>query len=174
MGSAFKKRLKTQPTIEDIIRATNELMTDGHRGIAVLGAALLEDLLRVGILYNMRTLSTAEQDKLFSGYGPLSSFSTKIQIAYAIGLIGPNVTHDLETIREIRNGFAHTALQVDFGSPEVIALCNGLHCRHLIHKQKHGDAKTLFAAAVRLLMIHLISKFPEHDGSIPKDICGLD
>jgi hypothetical protein len=173
MGSALKKRLKDRPTTEDITRATEELMTDGHRGTAVLSCALLDDLIKFGILCNMVTLTPTEHDELFVGYKPLASFSAKIQLAYAIGLIGKKVRHDLNSIREIRNAIAHTALQIDFSSPEIKSLCHGFHCKPLIDKREQKNTKTLFVCATRIMMIHLISKWSPDKSFIPKEIMEL-
>ena len=45
--------------------------------------------------------------QLFDGTGALATFSAKIDIAYAFGLIGTQERADLHIIRKIRNDFAH-------------------------------------------------------------------
>lgn len=44
---------------------------------------------------------------LFGGARPLSSFSTKINVAHALGLIDGNLHRKLDILRRIRNEFAH-------------------------------------------------------------------
>jgi DNA-binding MltR family transcriptional regulator len=178
MTSALKKLLKEKPTKDDISRCVNELTTDGTRGTAVLAAALLEDLLRLCILTKMVELSKDEHDRLFIGAGPLSSFSTKTQFAYALGTIGPRVRHDLDSIREIRNALAHTNLKIDFDTPEVAALCAGLHCLAAIEDPADVSiaqtAKGRFIQATKALMIHIISKWtPANVDVIPQKLRDL-
>lgn len=51
--------------------------------------------------------------------GPLSSFGTKIRIAYALGIYGEITLTDLLTIGQIRNVFAHAPRVVTFAMPEI-------------------------------------------------------
>lgn len=56
----------------------------------------------------MRALSNNMAERIFDGYGPLSTFSAKIDVAFALDLIDADVHRDLRTIKDIRNCFAHT------------------------------------------------------------------
>jgi hypothetical protein len=179
MTSSLKKLLKKRPSGEDIVRCVKELSTDGERGAAVLSSALLEDLTRLAIVTKMVDLTPEEHDRLFVGAGPLSSFSTKIQIAYALGLIGRRTRHDLDAIREIRNAFAHTNLEIGFETPEVAAQCNGLHCLSALDEPediaKASTPRKKFEAATKILMLHLVSKWipPEGNPFLPAKIVAL-
>jgi Mannitol repressor len=161
MASALKKLLRAKPTTVDIARATKEIETESARSAAVLGSALLEDVMRLVILTRMPDLGEPEQDVLFFGSGPLSTFSARIQVAYALGLIGKKARHDLNTIREIRNALAHTSTELNFETPEVATLCKGLHS---LKAYPHGEipthAQRMFAAVVQILLIHCVAKFP--------------
>jgi DNA-binding MltR family transcriptional regulator len=44
---------------------------------------------------------------MFDPSGPLGSFSTKIVLAFLIGMFTKESTQDLHIIREVRNEFAH-------------------------------------------------------------------
>ena len=44
---------------------------------------------------------------MFGSFAPLGTFSTKISIAFFIGLIPEDIYNDLNIIRKIRNEFAH-------------------------------------------------------------------
>ena len=67
-------------------------------------------------------LSNRLREKLFTGYGPLSSFSAKIDIAYSLNLITENLKGDLHILREIRNEFAHSTVMLHFDTDEMKAL----------------------------------------------------
>lgn len=172
MASALKKLVKEPPTKDDINRAVKELNTDGVRGCAVLAHALLEDMLRQCILANMTDLNKDEQDRLFVGSGPLSSFSSKIQLAYAFKIIGTKTRHDLDTIREIRNAIAHTSLKIDFDTPEVASLCAGLHCLNVAKESRDSNftPRQKFVVATKILMIHFIGRWDGAEATASRGI----
>jgi DNA-binding MltR family transcriptional regulator len=68
-------------------------------GVATLDA-LIENLLRSWILPDA-------PKQLFNSTGALATFSAKIDIAYAFGLISLRERRDLHLLRKIRNDFAH-------------------------------------------------------------------
>ena len=148
--------LKTKPTIETITAAMAELETDGPRGTIVLGVALIEGVLRDAVLYHMVTLTDKERDQLLGGYAPLSSFSALTKVAYAFRIIGPKTRDDLDRLRRLRNGFAHSQLVLSFETPELIDEISKLNCLSQLHEE--GTIRILFRTAVRILMVHLIVK----------------
>jgi DNA-binding MltR family transcriptional regulator len=64
---------------------------------------LLENILREFLIDEEKRVT----EELFDGYKPLSTFSSKITMAYCLGLIYKSVHDDLHLIRKIRNEFAH-------------------------------------------------------------------
>jgi hypothetical protein len=54
------------------------------------------------------------------------NFTVKIRIAYALGVYGPNTRDDIDTIRHIRNLFAHDRGHLTFDDNIVSELCNQL------------------------------------------------
>ena len=84
-----------------------ELLRKTHVSTALVGAAIADQQLQDAILTKMRPLNRDQRGRLFTGYGPLSSLSAKIDIAFAMGLLD-SVTYDrLSVVRRIRNLFAH-------------------------------------------------------------------
>lgn len=45
--------------------------------------------------------------ELFRSSGPLGTFSVKINVTHLLGLFSPVASKELDTIRRIRNEFAH-------------------------------------------------------------------
>jgi DNA-binding MltR family transcriptional regulator len=88
----------------------------------------LERALRVLITDNIA--KNEEDPKL--GYlfdsdsAPLRGFGAKIRMARALGLINIRFYDDLETIRHIRNMFAHSMDAVSFTDKTIAGMCNGL------------------------------------------------
>jgi DNA-binding MltR family transcriptional regulator len=77
--------------------------------------------------------------KIFDGYGPLSTLSAKIDIAYLFELIDEPVFNDLRALKEIRNIFAHSQEVKFFTGSEILKAC-----QKLSGWEKGCDAKALF------------------------------
>src|SRR3546814_18587191 len=52
--------------------------------------------------------------------GPLGSFSNKILAAYAFGIITDVIKSNIETVRHIRNAFAHTMAPLTFSHAAIV------------------------------------------------------
>jgi len=74
----------------------------------------------------MPNLSNKLRKELFEGFGPFSSFSAKIKVAYCMKLISVSIWRDLNAVREIRNKFAHTKETLSFDHPEITKLIDKL------------------------------------------------
>jgi hypothetical protein len=98
-----------------------ELQAESDRGAALIGAAYLDTALK-SLLEASLGGGKADVEKLLSApNAPLGTFSSRIAIAHATGFIGPNYYRALESIREIRNAFAHFRRTLTFEDPEVKA-----------------------------------------------------
>jgi hypothetical protein len=100
--------------LEDIKRGTD-------RTVCIILSAMIERNLEHLILSKIapgEVLSNARRLMLFDKDGPLSTFSANIKMARALNLINSATEKDLNTIRRIRNIFAHTALP-NLASPEI-------------------------------------------------------
>jgi DNA-binding MltR family transcriptional regulator len=65
-------------------------------------------------------------DALMSDGQALQSFSSKLRLAYALGLIPEAVREDLYFLNKIRNAFAHKADVTSFDKAPVCDLCGNL------------------------------------------------
>ena len=85
--------------------------------------------MKKAILTRMHQISGVLKDRLFKGYGPLGSFSAKIDFSYALSIITKDIFDDLRTIKDIRNEFAHPKeLEfMSFSSPEILSHMKRLH-----------------------------------------------
>lgn len=110
-------------------RLFEALHKESDRGSALVAGAFLdltlETLLRAR--FSSRVKGRAKLlEPLFEGFGPLSTFSSKIRISYAIDLLQDWVASDLDVIRSIRNEFAHNLELTSFRDPRIIALVGRL------------------------------------------------
>ncbi|TDP17953.1 hypothetical protein [Halanaerobium congolense] len=111
---------------EDIFKFQFILLRETDRGVALMAAAYLEnsieDLLNK---YFIKDISSKEDP--FNKYGFLLSFSSKIDLAYMLGLISNKTKRELNWIREMRNKFAHSADFIDFKKQSFADKCNNLN-----------------------------------------------
>jgi DNA-binding MltR family transcriptional regulator len=114
-----------KPITEVDLNAFSERMnSESERACAILGAALLdaklEDLFR-------RRLLCFQGELLNNGAGPIGSFSARIRIARALGWIDEDAQFDLDTIRSIRNEFAHSLdCGLSFSDQSISSKCGNL------------------------------------------------
>jgi hypothetical protein len=130
-----KKQIHTK---EQIAIFLEELKTQSDRGAAVIAAAVLDDLLELLILERFIELGSERRESLFKRTGaPLSSFSAKIEVSYALGVISNGIRLGLHLIRDVRNEFAHRIEQVTFDHPDVAKI---IETRMMGPLQKPGKA----------------------------------
>lgn len=138
------------------------LSNEPDRGAVLVAAAYLEEKLEL-LLYvyfqsekafhnkasiNGKEFNTAFEELLGSPSKPLGSFSSKINLVYLLGLLTEWEYRDLETIRKIRNNFAHQIESASFKNADTAGLIKNL----LDHSREEG---TRFKRKVRY-MAHLI------------------
>jgi len=123
LKSLTKRRLSRSETL-DVLAKFNKF---DDRTCAIIAVALLEHRLERALIRSMYPLSSGARDRLLFGSGPLATFSAKIRVARAFGIIGPKVAHDFERLNEIRNVFAHTAHPITFRDRRIRNRLAGLH-----------------------------------------------
>lgn len=123
----FKKLLKGEITAADLSAIEGELYGASDRARAVLLASFVENALQRFVQSKLRpSFQSGDYRHLFGFDAPLGTFSAKILIAYAFNWYGPDTRHDLNLIRELRNGFAHSRNSFEFETPAVAAMCREL------------------------------------------------
>lgn len=100
---------------ESIYKRLNQ---ESERGSAIIGAALMDDVLSE-MLKTLMIGAIQKNDELFTDFAPLDSLSAKIAVAYRLGLISPKVRKSLDFVRKIRNDFAHVSEQIDFETQSI-------------------------------------------------------
>jgi DNA-binding MltR family transcriptional regulator len=139
-----------------------EFKKETDRAAAVLARAYLDD--RLGALLREKFVGVPKfVEELFHGQGGLSSFSAKISITYAIGLISKQAADDFHIIREIGNRFAHKLHGLSFETPEIADRVGNLRIRKSL-RQKDGKilssdsipVRGRFNIAVALLLLYAV------------------
>lgn len=98
--------------------------SETDRGRALVSASLLEEMLEEILCGFM--LDIKEQRTLFDApNAPLSTLSAKSLLTRSLGLITALEFKDIDTVRKIRNNFAHSVL-CSFDDDKIIGLSNNL------------------------------------------------
>jgi len=116
---------KSPPTTLESISIFDAVLADGPAlQIAVLGGSVVEYELEQLLRGYVSRRDDATWKELTDDRAPLGTFSAKIIMAYALGLIDNDTRQNLDVVRHIRNAFAHSKRLIDFSH---IAIANAIH-----------------------------------------------
>jgi hypothetical protein len=108
---------------DDVTAFLEELKTQTDRGAAVIAAAVLDEILQMLLVARFIEIGSERKDAIFTKIGaPLSSFSAKIELAFALGIMSNEARLACHLIRDIRNKFAHRIEPLLFDHPEVAGI----------------------------------------------------
>jgi DNA-binding MltR family transcriptional regulator len=181
-NQAWKRKLrlvsKREPSKDEIPAVLAEINNQPNdRGAALIASAAVEMSLSHFIeSWIVPDLNSDEENGLFGSDAPLSSFSDKIKVAYAFGLIDKDLRENLETLRLIRNAFAHSILAIDFKTEEIAKACENLTLgegRYTTPPPKENPARAQFIANGGALMFSLL-RGKKGDESNPTMPIGFD
>ena len=92
-----------------------ELTVGSDRACAIVGAAIVDQVLVFQLHGAMRELTRTEFLELFfASRAILQTMAARIDIAYALQLNDRKETNQLHSVRRIRNAFAHAARPISF------------------------------------------------------------
>lgn len=98
-----------------------EFESESDRASVILASAMLDNALATVLKARLTPCSTSE-DPLFHGANaPLSSFSSRIEMAYRLSLVDANFARSLHLVRKIRNDFAHNVTGCNFADASVVS-----------------------------------------------------
>jgi len=137
-----------------------EFQKETDRGAALVGAAMIDD--RLDRLLRSHLLDCkAASELLDGGAAPLGTLSSRIRMAYALGLITDSEHSECNIIRKVRNEFAHKLHGLTFSDQGIISLCQSLKAHTPEDKRFGGNARQLFINSVVLTSLALWYR-PEH------------
>ena len=138
---------------EDWQGYVGDLQKETQRGAAIVGGALLDDLLLQLIASYLVDDKLALKELLVNPYSPLSTFASRIAAAYSLGLITRVERHDLKLIEDIRNEFAHRRPGRAFATDPVATLVAQLQAPDLLP----DSLRRAFAKEPRQVFINVVS-----------------
>jgi DNA-binding MltR family transcriptional regulator len=127
------------------------LIKESDRGCVILGAALLTEALETLIRSVCRDTPKdikSTIDPLFQGYAPLATFSARIQMAFALGILPRSLRDKIEIVRRMRNDFAHQWGPIDFNDPRCANRLNLLIRPSESEREEELQQETLKGLAI--------------------------
>jgi hypothetical protein len=109
----------------EISESVADYSAESDRGAIILAATNVEDMLEIAIWMRMPGLvdDEATRKRIFEQDGQLSTFSKKIEMAYALGVIDREYRKRIDLIREIRNACAHSRKPISMKVPVLRLAC---------------------------------------------------
>ncbi len=149
MGSGKRRPnirdISRQPPTDEERRAVRETMISADAPIvtAILGAALLEHELEQLLRPRFKRNDGPTWGKLTGDNGPLGTFSQKISIAYALGIADESLKDGLETVKNIRNQFAHAKKLIQFNHELIAKEIRGLVLPEKKKSSRYKDVEAI-------------------------------
>lgn len=126
MSDDLRPPTKENPRQPDDYRridmAADVVGTESHRGAIVFAGSLADESLASLVRSKFRTDEWSAKNvvqPMFEGYGPLATFSSRINYAYAAGLICREAFDALHLLRKLRNDFAHEPRPINLDDQKV-------------------------------------------------------
>ncbi len=143
--------------LKEFIALLDKLNEESQRGAVLVAVSFLDDLLR-RCLQNF-LLDEEKSKALWEGFNaPLGTFSARVLSAYALGIISRQECDECETLRKIRNDFAHN-LHASFSDQRIVDLCSNLRMRAAdYHHPELGEVKVHAQGQFSTAAVALISR----------------
>jgi DNA-binding MltR family transcriptional regulator len=98
------------------------LINESDRGFVLLTTSRIDEVLKELHKTYIKSKSSPPDkfvNDLFDGHGSLYTLADKIKLAFGYGLISKEDYLDLELLRDLRNGAAHTVKEFAFRQPAI-------------------------------------------------------
>jgi mannitol operon repressor len=147
---------ETQPHLKGFAEFLDDFNKETERGAALAAAAFLDDLLqKVVSAFLIRSDSATS---LLNGFNaPLGSLSARIAAAHAMGLISDSERRECDSVRKIRNEFAHK-IKTSFDDERVASLCSALTMSAKPHGNVTASTRGQFTTAAIALILKLTNR----------------
>lgn len=105
-----------------IDEANKENASGTQRGVVLVWASIIDETLSKILSAHFIVLSKKQSIEMFDHNGPAGSFSSKIKLCFALGLILDDEMNAINLVRKIRNDFAHD-INVDLDDEPLRSQC---------------------------------------------------
>ena len=114
----------THPHLAEFSAFLPELKKESDRGLVMIAMSFIDELVRRTLLAFLVESDTSSS--LVEGFNaPLGNLATRCAAAFALGLISERELKEADTLRKVRNQFAHR-VHVSFENRGISDLCKNL------------------------------------------------
>ena len=119
----ISKRLKklSEPKTFDLDPAAfaQTISSESDRGAIILAVTAIDDALRIRLANKFDSTTSGDEKALFGFNGAAGTFSSRILLAKALGIIEAGTQRRIDLLRNLRNACAHAQNELTFDSPVV-------------------------------------------------------
>lgn len=152
----------TKVRTKRLFEIRSELEKESDRGCALVAAAYLENQITELLEGFFIKQSRKASESLFEFNGPVGTFSSKIKMCLALGLIPKEISNGLDVVRKIRNEFAHLHEPLDFDtqsiSQRVVALLPEISVENTLPREAFITKIQSMAAAIHLCISNTFNR----------------
>ncbi len=146
----------SHPHLKEFLGFLPELNRESDRGRVLITCSYLDDLMRRILLAFVVDKDSSQ--RLVEGFNaPLGTFSTRTTAAFALGLITEREFKECDTLRRVRNRFAHE-MQASFDSQDVSDLCRNLTMAAQDYDAVVVDVRGRYTTAAVALILKLVNR----------------
>jgi len=148
--------LAANPHLAEFMPFLDALNAESARGAVLVGCSFIDGQLEKILAAFLR--DEKESAKLLSGFNaPLGSFAARITAAFALGLITRAEYAECETLRKVRNDFAHK-VTASFEDQSVKDHCARLAYAAKPYGEVEVNARSQFTTAAVGLILHFTNR----------------
>jgi hypothetical protein len=137
------------------------------RTATIVATTFLEHALKNALLKHFpNDISESDSKSIFEGdASPLGTFAARITTAKVLNIITQEQREDLDTIRNIRNAFAHSMTHISFEDQAIKELCLTIKAtsEYWMLELPQFGGRMMFITAVGPLFFHLITYYPSRE-----------
>jgi mannitol operon repressor len=146
----------SHPHLSEFSRFLPELNKESDRGRVLISCSYIDELMRRILLAFF--IDRESSLRLIDGFNaPLGTFSTRTAAAHALGLISPTEFKESDTLRRIRNRFAHD-VHASFDQQEIRDLCKNLTKAAQSYGDIVVDARGQYTSSAVALILNLTNR----------------
>lgn len=135
---------------DEVMEFRSSLSPETDRGCALMAAAFLDSELEL-LIRSCVVDDRGVSDEVLGQAKPLGTFSSRIDVAYLLGLISLGARRDLHLIRKIRNEFGHVHHPLSFTDQAIASRCRELSFS--LRDERDPPRKRFISSAVGVLAI---------------------
>ena len=131
------KEADRKQAMEDFREFWNSMEGESKRGWTLGAHSYLDELLKRALEAKLAPCKTTKS-LLDGAFAPIGSFSNRLKLARALGLVSDRTVSDLNKMTKIRNDLAHY-YRMNYMDDSITDRMKTMHFTYKSHETKHND-----------------------------------